>query len=309
MVASGSGKGAGKGAGGVGDGHADNDADASYTAPTPTKRRAANKPSTTPASVSTPAGGSRRNESLISILRLTGDVQFDAIKSRLQELERQRDSQLERDIEHQVDAEFGARPPAPHKPRLNPYLVYVKDAWDECRQVADAEERDRLTKAGATAGSIAAAKADKNHIRAVVGRMWRELTDEGKKRWVDLMDVMKSDYEVALGVWKEACRGWDERAAQLKAEVHTLVQQELFGSTTNATSTGDGDGDAAGDGLSETVSDDAEDGKYVTYEESRLRRALASLKAERRRKPRKSDAHPPRHLERQPSPITIDPLL
>lgn len=267
--------------------HSGDERESSDVRATPVKKRASAKASASSSRAEAAAGTAARNASLRGILRLpAGDVQFDAIKTRLQELERQREGRVEREIGHRVDADVGTRLPAPHKPRLNPYLVYVKDAWDECRQVADEEERARLRKDGASADALAAAKAGKNHIRAVVGRMWRELTDAGKKRWVDLMDVMKDNYETALKDWKDACRGWDDRAAQLQAEADVVVQREL---RTLAGSTKEGDGN---DSDESNADDDGDDGQYVTFEEARLRRALASVRAERRRKPRKSDALP-----------------
>ncbi|BFZ55832.1 hypothetical protein PYCC9005_002873 [Savitreella phatthalungensis] len=154
----------------------------------------------------------------------------EGIKLQLSDIDKLREHERELKVTTLAEAEMGGpRPPPPKKPRLNPYLTYLRDSWDQCRAVSDEEQRDALRRQGASAAAIDACKATKNQIRATVGRMWRELPLEGKKPWLDLMDKMKSDYDVAKVEYDASCSGWEEAAKKARKQFDDAVADELAG--------------------------------------------------------------------------------
>lgn len=94
----------------------------------------------------------------------------------------------------------GERPTKPDRPGVNPFLLFTKEKWPECKEHCDKQ-------AAAAKGETTAAKGQ-NAVRATIGVWWRALSEEQKRPYVEqsllaqeAASAARRDYEAAIGKW------------------------------------------------------------------------------------------------------------
>ena len=107
-----------------------------------------------------------------------------------------------------IKADLGYRPSKPGKPVSNPFLLWTKDKWAECKQRCDETRR--------VATGNAKAKADRNQIRAAVGQMWREASDEQKRPYMEKTNSNRQASSSYAANFDEYLAAWDEKAMEVR---------------------------------------------------------------------------------------------
>lgn len=132
----------------------------------------------------------------------------DAGRNETEAAKQARLESVESDILKAIFNELGYRPSKPGKPGSNPYLLYSKDKWAECKERCDEARR--------VATGNPRAKADRNQIRAAVGQMWREASDEAKRPYNEKTSSNRQANSEYAANFDEYLATWDEKAIEVR---------------------------------------------------------------------------------------------
>ncbi|KAK5120388.1 hypothetical protein LTR85_006327 [Meristemomyces frigidus] len=102
-----------------------------------------------------------------------------------------------------VLAELGERPPKPSRPGVNPFLLYTKDKWEECKVYCSSGDPDA---------------AGGDNIRQTLGKWWKAASDEVKAPY---LATSQSAQELADGIrkeWEQRAQRWDDAARVIRRE-------------------------------------------------------------------------------------------
>ncbi|QIW95841.1 hypothetical protein AMS68_001359 [Peltaster fructicola] len=102
-----------------------------------------------------------------------------------------------------IFAQVGERPIKPARSGVNPFLLYSKAKWDECKTVC-AEKGTTNT--------------GHNAIRQVLGQWWKDLSDEAKQPYLDQSKAAQDTAEADRKGWTTAVAKWDEDAKRIRQE-------------------------------------------------------------------------------------------
>ena len=105
--------------------------------------------------------------------------------------------------------DLGPPPMKPAKSGTNPFLLYQKDHWETVK--------NRLDEAKQKSSGKATAKAGRDEIRIELGRMWKGLTDDGKKPYTDETAKNKAEKDQQGSVWRIKAAEWDRKTWEVKA--------------------------------------------------------------------------------------------
>lgn len=122
----------------------------------------------------------------------------------------QRDEDYEAAIIGAILEQIGERPIKPGRAGVNPFLLYTKDFWYECKKECDEARR--------AASGDAEAKAPKQEVRLAIGLKWRTASAEEKKPYLDQATNARDDAEANAASFKERVAVWDVEAARIRRE-------------------------------------------------------------------------------------------
>lgn len=105
---------------------------------------------------------------------------------------------------------IGDRPIKPLKQGINPFLLYQKDHWYECKASCDAEQQ-RKTK-------NPAAKASKTDIRISLGNQWRNAPEDARKPYLDQAQASRDGVAAGTKLYEEELKKWETEAARIRDE-------------------------------------------------------------------------------------------
>jgi monoamine oxidase len=117
---------------------------------------------------------------------------------------------FETEIIKAILAKLGPRPDKPDKQGSNPFLLFSKDKWADCKTKCDDTRR-------AVTGNPAA-KASRNDIRAALGLMWREASEEVKKPYVERTLVNRVANHENASSFHDRLAEWDTEAMSIRRE-------------------------------------------------------------------------------------------
>ncbi|KAI4148376.1 MAG: hypothetical protein LQ340_005112 [Diploschistes diacapsis] len=117
---------------------------------------------------------------------------------------------FESEILKAIFAKLGLRPDKPGKQGANPFLLYSKEKWGECKERCDGIRR-------AVTGN-GQAKATRNDIRAVLGKMWREAPEEVKKPYIDRTVTNRATNHENASTFQDRLNEWDAEAMSIRRE-------------------------------------------------------------------------------------------
>ena len=146
---------------------------------------------------------------------------------RLQELRDQRAEAYDNALRNHIHARLGDRPTKPGRIGANPFLLYQKDHWHNCKAQCDAARQRNPKNDGA--------KASRNEVRAALGLMWREASDEVKRPYLEATKDNKDRNEADAKEFERRLVQWDqeaERLAEAYRESHVnkaSVEEERLG--------------------------------------------------------------------------------
>ncbi|KAH9815710.1 SWIRM domain [Teratosphaeria destructans] len=101
-----------------------------------------------------------------------------------------------------VLGELGDRPVKPKRPGVNPFLLWTKAKWDECKAHC----------------STAKSEAGRDNIRQTLGRWWKAASEEVKRPYQEESLKAQADADAAQKEYETASQRWDEEAKRIRAE-------------------------------------------------------------------------------------------
>jgi len=159
-------------------------------------------------------------ESSISHVRKRTDPESDRYKAR--NIRQRRFSKIAEECSARILTQVGPKPTPPKKYLPNAFLLFQKDRWEEAREKAN------RAKSLALESSETPDLASRDEIRASMGKMWKNLPEEEKKRYNDIIEKDKVQYREEMSTFDSRVEAWEKAAEKIKEELKaTLDQIEL----------------------------------------------------------------------------------
>ena len=117
---------------------------------------------------------------------------------------------FESDILQAILNELGFRPSPPGKPGSNPFLLFTKDHWAEVKKACDDAHLLRTGDPNK--------KAERNEIRAMVGQIWREASDEAKRPYFEQTENNRKANLEEAATFDARLASWDEKAMEVRKQ-------------------------------------------------------------------------------------------
>lgn len=117
---------------------------------------------------------------------------------------------FESDILQAIFNELGFRPSPPGKPGSNPFLLFTKDHWAEVKKACDDAHFRRSGDPNK--------KAERNEIRAMVGQIWREASDEAKRPYFEQTESNRKANLEEAATFDARLASWDEKAMEVRKQ-------------------------------------------------------------------------------------------
>ena len=117
---------------------------------------------------------------------------------------------FESDILQAILNELGFRPAPPGKPGSNPFLLFTKDRWAEVKKACDDAHFRRTGDPNK--------KAERNEIRAMVGQIWREASDEAKRPYFEQTESNRKANLEEAATFDARLASWDEKAMEVRKQ-------------------------------------------------------------------------------------------
>ena len=125
-------------------------------------------------------------------------------------LDQERLESFETEILKAIFAKLGSRPDKPAKAGANPFLLFSKDKWAECKAQCDEARRAALGNPNT--------KAPRNEVRVALGQMWREASEEMKKPYIhQTVNNRQSNHQSAAS-FQDTLAAWDAEAMSCRRE-------------------------------------------------------------------------------------------
>ena len=117
---------------------------------------------------------------------------------------------FESDILQAILNELGFRPAPPGKPGSNPFLLFTKDRWAEVKKACDDAHFRRTGDPNK--------KAERNEIRAMVGQIWREASEEAKRPYFEQTESNRKANLEEAATFDARLASWDEKAMDVRKQ-------------------------------------------------------------------------------------------
>jgi lysine-specific histone demethylase 1 len=99
-------------------------------------------------------------------------------------------------------SQIGDRPVKPSRPGVNPFLLFTKAKWDECKAHCSRES----------------SSAGRDAIRTTLGKWWKAASKEEKQPYVDQSQAAQELADAARKEWTEKIAQWDIDARRIREE-------------------------------------------------------------------------------------------
>lgn len=109
-----------------------------------------------------------------------------------------------------IFAKLGPRPDKPGKAGSNPFLLFSKAKWGECKAKCD-DSRQIAT-------GNPQAKATRNEVRAALGLMWRGARNDEKQPYIDQTTSNRANNQENAATFQHRLAAWDAEAMATRRE-------------------------------------------------------------------------------------------
>ena len=123
---------------------------------------------------------------------------------------KQRLDEFEASILQTIFAEIGYQPAPPGRPGSNPFLLFTAAKWVECKQKCDEARRAATGNPNAYAG--------KNEIRAAMGLMWRQASEEERKPYLEQTSSNRQANAESAATYEDRLASWNEKAVTIRTK-------------------------------------------------------------------------------------------
>ncbi|KAI9842022.1 MAG: hypothetical protein M1837_007518 [Sclerophora amabilis] len=134
----------------------------------------------------------------------------ESLSGRGRDLKEARLDAYEAEISMAIYEKLGERPTKPGKSGANPFLLYQKNHWYDCKNKCD-EARRQATK-------NPDAKASRNEVRAALGQMWRDAPADEKRPYLEQTASNKEHNATSVADFKKRLQDWDRAAVAFRKE-------------------------------------------------------------------------------------------
>ncbi|MCJ1397018.1 hypothetical protein MMC11_000210 [Xylographa trunciseda] len=117
---------------------------------------------------------------------------------------------FETDILKGIFAKLGPRPDRPGRSGANPFLLFSKDKWVDCKAKCDEAHR--------AASGTPLAKASRNEIRSALGQMWREASAEVKRPYLEQTVSNRAVNHETAATFQDRLAEWDAEAMSTRRQ-------------------------------------------------------------------------------------------
>ncbi|KAI9750461.1 MAG: hypothetical protein M4579_006466 [Chaenotheca gracillima] len=149
-------------------------------------------------------------EPLTSLHGTKRKAEDSSLHGRSRDLREARLDAYEGELSMAMYEKLGERPLKPGKTGANPFLLYQKSHWYECKHKCD-EARRQATK-------NPEAKASRNEVRAALGQMWREAPADEKRPYLEQTASNKEQNATSVADFKKRLQEWDQAAVKFRKE-------------------------------------------------------------------------------------------
>lgn len=108
-----------------------------------------------------------------------------------------------------IFAKLGHRPEKPERFGANPFLLYSKDKWAECKVACDEARRH-------TAPDVPDARASRNEVRALLGQRWRSASDDVRQPFLQRTASNRLENAASAAAFAGQVATWDTEARALR---------------------------------------------------------------------------------------------
>jgi len=154
------------------------------------------------------------DRSSIPEVRRRTDPESHRYKAR--NIKRARFSRIVEECQERILSELGPRPHPPKKYHPNAFLLFQKDKWE----IAKEKAKERYAERDDPADYVT-----RDDVRASMGRMWRDLPEDQKQRYLERVDAEKSQYKEEMSTFAERLRSWEENVARIKQETKEKMDE------------------------------------------------------------------------------------
>jgi Flavin containing amine oxidoreductase/HMG (high mobility group) box len=130
---------------------------------------------------------------------------------------RDRFSKIAEECSDRILAQIGPKPIAPKKYLPNAFLLFQKDRWEEARKKAN--------QAKSLAASETPDLESRDELRASMGRLWKNLPEEEKKRYNDAIEKEKTQYREEMSTFDARVEAWESGAEKIKEEMKAKLDE------------------------------------------------------------------------------------
>jgi lysine-specific histone demethylase 1 len=157
-------------------------------------------------------------KSAASDIRRRTDPESHRYKAR--NVKRSKFSKIVEACSERILAELGPKPVPPKKYHPNAFLLFQKDKWDIAKDAAN--------KGKFGAGRDDSEQVTRDEVRASMGRLWRDLPEEEKRRYQDTVEKEKAQYKEEVATFGTRLQTWEAGVAKIKEEIKvTLSEVEM----------------------------------------------------------------------------------
>ncbi|KAL4941553.1 hypothetical protein BDV06DRAFT_194221 [Aspergillus oleicola] len=107
-----------------------------------------------------------------------------------------------------IHAETGPPIPRPARTGLNPYILYSRDKWPAARARCDATHQ--------VSSRNPSTKAPRDAVRAELGQMWRQASDEVKRPYLEEAEANRQASAEIMARWKDDHAEWERKAGLVR---------------------------------------------------------------------------------------------
>ena len=115
---------------------------------------------------------------------------------------------FETEILKSIFASLGPRPGKPSKAGSNPYLLFTKDKWAECKVKCDEARRAAVGNPNT--------KASRDEVRTVLGQLWREASQEVKQPYIERTVNNRVVNHESAATFQDRLAEWDAEAMGIR---------------------------------------------------------------------------------------------
>jgi lysine-specific histone demethylase 1 len=130
-------------------------------------------------------------------------------------------AEREATIVAKIHSQIGERPLRPSRPGVNPFLIYTKEKWEECKAFCNGADSSTTT----SPNKVSSTPATRDMIRQTIGKWWKAASEVDKRPYLDRSQAAQAQADLLRKQWDTDVAKWDADASRLRQEIIAEEQQ------------------------------------------------------------------------------------